>query len=175
MWVKSVFFLGLTAGAAWAEPVTYRFDWQGSGGFAMAGVMQFDAAHLGKRLVIETDIACFAIEGTQDGVPIGRWALGMLEIDTTWTLTFDTLTQEFVSFGPNHQMPQAWNMDGAGFNCGDPGFGFNIGNAAQDICVNGDLMVASQVRPSRPFPVTRDDGAVLPEDACVPELLLSVR
>jgi hypothetical protein len=72
-------------------------------------------------------------------------------------------------------MPQAWNMDGFGRNCGPGGFGFNIGGAAQDICVDGRLIVASQVPPPTPLAATPAPGLSFPPDACSGELLLGRR
>ncbi len=139
----------------------------------MSGAMSFDAALLGRKLVREDDMSCFQITGKSGEEQIGRWALGMLTLDTTWVLTFDPGTQEFVVFSELHPMPQAWNMNGFGENCGNPGFGFNIGNAAQDLCVDGALIVQSQVAPPTPFPVTRVGSVKFADDACRPEVLLS--
>ncbi|KMW58470.1 hypothetical protein AIOL_003445 [Candidatus Rhodobacter oscarellae] len=167
------FVFAAAAAPGQAGDVTYRFEWQGAGGYVMQGRMSFDVALLGKRYVLEDDLSCFEISGTKDGVPVGRWALGMLLPETTWRLTFAPTPSEFVVFGEDFPMPQAWNMDGFGRNCGDPGFGFNIGGAAQDLCVDGALIVASQVPPPRPMPVERANGIKFASDACRAEALLS--
>lgn len=156
-----------------ADSGAYSFEWPGSGGYTMRGALSFDAALMGSQQVLETDVECFVIEGYHEGDPVGRWALGMLTEDTTWRLTFDPVTEEFVVWGPTAPMPQAWNMDGQGYNCGPEGFGFNIGNAAQDLCLNGDLVEESQVSPARPFPATRDDDFAFPSDACQGRMLMS--
>jgi hypothetical protein len=39
-------------------------------------------------------------------------------------------------------------------NCGKPGFGFNSGNYAQDICVNGTYIQASSIDPATPLTAT---------------------
>ncbi len=161
------------AGAAKAQSVAFRFEWQGAGGYVMRGGLSFDAALMGEQLVFETDVDCFVIEGFRDGDPIGGWALGMRTEDTTWRLTFDPVVEQFLVWGPMSPMPQAWNMDGAGYDCGAGGFGFNIGNAAQDLCLDGELLTASQVDPSRPFPALRDDDFAFPADACSGDLLMS--
>lgn len=151
---------------AQAQNATFRFEWIGEGGYSLRGGLSFPAALLGQRLVLEDDLDCFAIEGYRDGQAIGRWALGMLTEETTWRLTFDPAAAAFVVWGPGAPMPQAWNMDGQGVDCGAGGFGFNIGNAAQDICLDGNLLTESQVAPSRPFPALRDDDFDLKGDAC---------
>jgi hypothetical protein len=160
------------ATAARGEDVAYSFTWEGAGGYVMHGALAFDAASAGP-LVRENDVQCFVIEGFRDDEPIGRWALGQLTEETTWTLTFSPAQSAFVVYSPMATMPQAWNMDGFGENCGDPGFGFNIGNFAQDLCVDGELARESQIAPARPFPATRDDGYVFPSDGCRSALMLS--
>ncbi|MDF0603188.1 hypothetical protein P1J78_20800 [Psychromarinibacter sp. C21-152] len=156
-----------------ADSVAYRFEWPGAGGYAMRGALSFDAALMGTQRVLETDVQCFVIEGYHQEERIGRWALGMKDEETTWRLTFDPVLEEFVVWGPQAPMPQAWNMDGGGYDCGPEGFGFNIGNAAQDLCVNGDLIEQSQVDPARAFPAERDDDYPFPADACRAEMLMS--
>ncbi len=164
--------LGL-APSAKAQSVTYSFEWVGGGGFSMRGAVSFDAGLMAEQLVTEDEVECFVVEGYQDDTPIGRWALGMLTETTTWTMTFDPVLEQFVVFGPGAPMPQAWNMNGIGTDCGEDGFGFNIGNAAQDLCLGGTLLVDSQVNPTRPFPAVRNDGFVFPGDACHGTMILS--
>ncbi len=162
----------LAAAPAGAQDATFRFEWSGGGGYAMRGALSFPAARLDAKLVLEDDVRCFAIEGLKGGKVIGRWALGMLTEETTWRLTFSPAASGFVVWGDGAPMPQAWNMDGAGYDCGAGGFGFNIGNAAQDLCLDGELLRDSQVDPARPFPAMRDDGFSFPGDACRGEVLM---
>lgn len=169
----AAFGLTLAGSAATAENVSYRFEWQGAGGYSMRGGMSFDAGFLGRSEVRAQDLSCFFIEGRRDGAPVGRWALSMLDEETSWVLTFLPREQAFAVWGPDQPMPQAWNMDGAGTDCGEGGFGFNIGNAAQDLCIDGRLVVLSQVAPDRSFPVTRDDAMTFPADACMGPMLMS--
>lgn len=157
---------------AMAEPVTYSFVWKGAGGYEMRGALRFEA-NRADWLVRETDLSCFVIEGSLEGAPVGRWALTQLEVDTTWRLHFDAEAGAFLVEGDGVWMPQAWNMDGAGMNCGADGFGFNIGNAAQDLCVDNTLIVESQVDPFRPFPALPVDSYDFPDDACYAPPLLS--
>lgn len=168
----AVLAAGLAGTMAQAEDAAFRFVWEGANGYEMRGAMSFDAALLGQEQVRARDLTCFEMQGRRDGAPVGRWALGMLDEETTWRLTFLPQSTSFAVFGPGHLMPQAWNMDGAGTDCGEGGFGFNIGNAAQDLCLNNRLVVASQVDPFRPFPAVRDDKAELPGDACYAPPLL---
>ena len=162
-----------SAVAADAEEARYRFEWQGGGGYVMRGAMSFDAALLGSSIVTASDLTCFFIEGSRDGGPVGRWALSMLNEETSWVLTFLPQSSEFAVFGEGAMMPQAWNMDGFGTDCGAGGFGFNIGNAAQDLCIDGRLILESQVPPERPFPALRDDALSFPPDACMGPLMMS--
>jgi hypothetical protein len=157
--------------AAQAEPRIYAFTWAGQGGYEMRGALAFESART-IGLITESEVDCFVIEGFLNGQPLGRWALGMLNEDTTWTLAFDPVTEGFVVFGSLAIMPQGWNMNGGGTDCGNPGFGFNIGNAAQDLCVNGELIFESQVDPSRPFPAKRVATFPFPADVCLgPKLI----
>ena len=113
----------LAAFPASSQSVTYSFEWQGGGGYVMRGALAIPAELSTLDRIHETDLSCFEVTGFKDEVPIGRWALGLLQTDTTWTLTFNPVVPEFVVFGPDASMPQAWNMDGGGYNCGTPGFG----------------------------------------------------
>ncbi len=161
------------AAVAQSQSVAFGFEWSGGGGYVMRGGLSFSADLMGSQIVTQEDVQCFVIEGFKDDVPIGRWALGQLTEETTWTLTFDPVVEAFVVFGPGAPMPQAWNMDGGGFNCGEGGFGFNIGNAAQDLCLDGQLIYESQVEPEQSFPAVRDDGFAFPSDACAGVMILS--
>lgn len=166
--------LCLSAGATSAEEARYRFEWQGGGGYVMRGGMSFDAELLGGGIVMASDLTCFFIEGSRDGDPVGRWALSMLNEETSWVLTFLPQSSEFAVFGEGAMMPQAWNMDGFGTDCGAGGFGFNIGDAAQDICLDGALITESQVDPYRPFPAAPAPDFDFPRDACRGPDLLSL-
>ena len=166
----AVFAIAVTA--AEAEPQTFIFSWTGSGGYSMSGAMAFDTEKARDGLISEADLDCFEIVGKLDGDPIGRWALRQVTNETTWILTFDVTSSAFVVYSPEHVMPQAWNMDGYGENCGSGGFGFNIGNAAQDVCLGGELVIESQAAPSQPFPAERVAAYAFASDACLgPELI----
>jgi hypothetical protein len=47
---------------------------------------------------------------------------------------------------------QEWNANGYVENCGNPGFGFNSGAGAQDVCINGRFMFESSIASETPFP-----------------------
>ncbi|MBV7394898.1 hypothetical protein [Mameliella sediminis] len=167
-------WLMATAGNAAAEPVTYAFEWQGSGGYVVKGALQYDSDAVTGPFVREHDLACFVIEGRKEGDPVGRWALTMVNEQTSWRLHFDPATGSFVVDGQGVWMPQAWNMNGEGDDCGPGGFGFNIGNAAQDICVDDTLIFDSQVAPDVPFPAVRVEQFAFPGDACNAPAMLSL-
>lgn len=170
-WLSLV--LILMAVPAMGEPLSFRFSWEGGNGFTMDGAVAFDPDARPDPWLRESDVTCFQVEGRRDGEPVGRWTLTMLRPETTWRLHFDLTTQVFLVDGDGSEvwMPQAWNMDGAGANCGRPGFGFNAGNVAQDLCVDGRLIVASQRPPAAPFAAERAQ-VQFDRDACrVPPLL----
>lgn len=51
---------------------------------------------------------------------------------------------------------QGWNANGDVTDCGTPGFGFNSGNFAQDICLNGAYVEASSIAPDTLLLATLD-------------------
>lgn len=156
---------------ALASDATYVFRWQGGGGYSMEGALSFDPALMG-QMIVETDVICFSVTGRKDGEVVGQWQLGQLGLDTSWRLHFDSAAEQFVVEGQGLRMPQAWNMNGAGVNCGEGGFGFNLGNQAQDICLDNQLITSSQMPPETPFPAQRDDSHSFAVGACIgPELL----
>lgn len=164
--------LTLLAGPAVAETASWRFAWDGANGYRMVGAMAFDAGLIGDRMVYEDDMICFVIEGFHNAEPIGRWALGTLNEETTWRLHFLPEQSRFVVDGEGIPMPQAWNMNGAGDDCGVGGFGFNLGNLGQDFCRDNGFILESRVDPPQPFPAVRDDTVSFPADACLgPDLL----
>ncbi|WGW05292.1 hypothetical protein [Tropicibacter oceani] len=164
----------LAAAPTWAEPVTYRFVWTGAQGYSMTGAMSFDSAFLTRDMVREGDLSCFHITGFFEGQQIGRWALTMLNEDTSWRLHFVPRESAFVVEGRGIPMAQAWNMNGAGDDCGEGGFGFNLGNLGQDFCRNDEPLFASRIDPFTPFPAVRDDDYVFPAGACNGPAMLSL-
>lgn len=161
------------AARASAEPQTYSFSWTGAGGYSMQGALSFDNSLLSGPIVLRDDVSCFVIEGFFDGDPIGRWGLGMLTPETSWRLHFSPVQRAFVTEGYFIDMPQAWNMNGSGTDCGEGGFGFNLGNIGQDLCLSNVMVEESRISPYEDFPATLDPDFVFPEDACRGVMILS--
>lgn len=159
------------ASMAQGQEVTYRFSWQGGNGYSLSGALSFDPGRSGP-LVRETDVTCFEIFGFHAQEPLGQWNLSMLGSETPWRLHFLPGESRFMVEGEEIWMPQAWNMRGDGRGCGPDGFGFNLGNIAQDVCVDDAVIVASQVDPFQPFPALRDDAYRFGPKACHAPLLL---
>jgi hypothetical protein len=139
------------------EAAQFNFCWLGANGFTMTGVIGFPDAALSKPLVTEADVTLFRITGYEDGVAIGRWSLDDLKPGTTWLLRFDPATLTFPTGGnfPG-DAAQGWNADGDVQDCGPGGFGFNSGNYAQDICLNGVWIAQSSIDPATPLRATTD-------------------
>ena len=159
------------ATSAVAEEAIYRFGWTGAGGYRLQGAMAFDGKNAGP-VVRETDLTCFEIAGFKDDAPLGRWDLSMLAPDTSWRLHFFAPESRFLVEGEFTWMPQAWNMRGDGSGCGPGGFGFNLGNIAQDICVDDQVVLESQADPFQPFPAAQDPDYQFTQGACHGPLLL---
>lgn len=143
----------------------FRFEWQGAGGYSMRGAVSFAPLDR-KGIWTQDDVQCFEIEGFLGDQSVGRWALGMLDEDTRWLLEFDPETAQFLTPYETNSMPQAWNMTGLGDGCGEGGFGFNLGTGAQDICINDQLIIESQMPPPTPFPAIAAPGHLFSQDAC---------
>jgi len=150
------------------QAATVNFCWQGSDGYTMTGRMQIPDAHMSRSVVTEADVSRFKIAGYANGHLLGTWDMSQISDDTTWHLRFDPKKMIFLtggSFAGTHS--QGWNANGNVDDCGTGGFGFNSGNFAQDICVNGTYVSASSIDPATPFmattaPVRPDCGATLP-------------
>lgn len=153
---------------------TYTFEWNGASGYSMRGAMLLSRQAPSEGIVTGNDVTCFEIYGFQDGQQIGSWNLKNRTNDTTWRLHFDAGRHAFLAIGDGIGMPQAWNMDGAGRNCGADGFGFNLGSFAQDICLDNTLIVASQVPPPTPLPATPVLSYDFADETCNSDLLLSL-
>lgn len=133
----------------------YNFCWIGSNGYTING--KFDVPNQSKinGLVTERDVTNFKITGYLDGFFLGRWSSSQLEPGTTWHFRFDPVTMTLPTGGEFSTIAsQGWNANGQVDDCGNPGFGFNAGNFAQDICHNGEFILASSVAPDTPIHVT---------------------
>lgn len=157
---------------ALAQEQIYVFQWNGAGGYSMTGALSFDSRDLTGPMIMADDVQCFEIEGYVGDTAIGSWGLGQLTEKTSWRLHFVPSQPAFVVDGFWVRMPQAWNMNGAGSDCGIGGFGFNIGNIGQDLCVDNHVIVESRIAPHVPFPVIRDDSYVFGADACRAPMVL---
>ena len=176
MRIAIIFCCTLVANLLNAEQRSYSFRWEGSAGYWLEGGMHFDTSDAFAGVIREWDVTCFEIKGYRGEQPLGRWALDDLTSDTAWRLHFDVDSGDFLVVGGGHEMPQAWNMRGDGSGCGPGGFGFNLGNIAQDVCVDDQVVVESQAASEKPFPATRDDAYDFPPDACYgPDLLSALQ
>lgn len=165
----------LHAGAATAaDAASWRFEWVGGGDYRMVGAFSIAEADLDAERVRGDDLICFVMRGYRGDEPIGVWRITELTAETYWNFSFEPASGRFpvggLSFGPDGQ---EWNMSGAGDGCGEGGFGFNAGNAAQDLCVN-DVWVSASSRPAaEPMTAVRDDSLTFAPDECQGPALLS--
>lgn len=145
-----------------AAAADLNFCWRGASGYTMTGKMQIPDDKMYRAVVTEKDVTRFKIAGYLDGQLLGTWDMAQAGPDTTWHLRFDPMGMTFLtggSFAGTHS--QGWNADGNVENCGSPGFGFNSGNYAQDICVDGRYMRDSSIDPATAFLATTQ--AVTPD------------
>ena len=146
-----------TCGPVSSFAATVNFCWQGAEGYTMTGRMQIPDPLMQRAIVTEADVTQFKIAGYKDGQLLGTWDNSRAAQGATWHMRFAPLTMTFLtggSFAGPHS--QGWNADGNVQNCGSPGFGFNSGNYAQDICVNGTYVHTSSVPPETPLVATFD-------------------
>jgi hypothetical protein len=145
-----------------AQAVTHAFCWQGANGYRIEGTITYPDDATG--LVTEEDVTGFAITGWRGDAHLGRWSLEELTPETSWTLAFDADRLAFRMGGdPSDRTYQEWNANGLANDCGNPGFGFNGGNRAQDVCVDGEFIDESGVPPDTPLGIAFD-----PSNPCGP-------
>lgn len=167
---RTLLSLALILSADLAPAADLHFCWIGGGGYAMSGRMQVPDAVMSRDLVTEDDVIAFEISGYHNETFLGSWDMRQRDDDTTWHLRFDPAAMLFLTGGSfATTFSQGWNADGNVMNCGNPGFGFNSGNYAQDICVNGAYITESSIDPATPFPVQVGSG--VPD--CRPSVLSS--
>jgi len=132
----------------------FVFCWEGANGYRMEGSMSVPEDRLSEPLLTHDDVTAFYIEGWQEDRYLGNWDLSRLTPVTSWNLSFDPRGMVFPT-GGMHNSPkgQAWNAGGRADDCGDPGFGFNSGTNAQDLCVNNVWMTDSMINRYTRFPV----------------------
>lgn len=142
--------LGLILAAGPVAAETRYICWQGANGYAMTGSFSFPD-NLTGGLVTEADLTDFRIKGWLDGQPIGAWDMREATPFTSWMLRYDAGRDEFRLGDTDTGLYQMWNAGGSADDCGTPGFGFNAGNNAQDLCLNDTWVVDSMVDPMRPI------------------------
>ena len=147
--------LALALWATTADAAEYYFCWEGENGYTMTGQMTLARNAYQNDIVTEADVTEFRIAGYKDGILIGKWDQATRQDDDPWFLTFDPRRLAFftpaeLSLG----ISQAWNAGGMADDCGNPGFGFNLGNYAQDFCLNGVWVEESGMPPETPFLVS---------------------
>ena len=146
-----------------ARAVTHTFCWRGANDYRIEGFISYPDTAQG-WLITETTVTGFGITGWQGSRYLGRWSMKDLTPETSWTLRFDSETLSFPMGGYIEDGTyQEWNANGFADDCGTPGFGFNGGNRAQDICVDGMFIDESGVPPDTPLSVSPD-----PANPCGP-------
>ena len=146
-----------------AEAVTHGFCWRGADGYRIEGYITYAEAGA-PRILTEDDLQGFGITGWRHETYLGQWSMKALTPETSWMLRFDTKALAFPMGGRVADGTyQQWNANGFANDCGDPGFGFNGGNRAQDVCVDGTFVEVSGIDPDTPLSVAPD-----PADPCGP-------
>ncbi|SDY34519.1 hypothetical protein SAMN05444004_101196 [Jannaschia faecimaris] len=148
----------LLALASPVQAATHAFCWEGANGYRVEGFITYPDSEAG-TIVTEDTVTGFGITGWRGSDYLGKWSLVELAPETSFTLQFDTRTLSFPMGGyPENGTYQEWNADGTATDCGNPGFGFNGGNRAQDICVNGQFIDESGIAPDTPLAISPDVG-----------------
>jgi hypothetical protein len=141
--------------ATQAQAADFYFCWQGGNGYTMTGQMSINPAALNKPVVTQDDVTLFRIAGYQNGALLGKWDQATRAENDSWLLNYDPARRAFMT--PAEMglgVSQEWNADGTAMDCGVPGFGFNLGNYAQDFCLDGVWVEASGMPPETPFLVS---------------------
>lgn len=153
--MKPVLTATLALFATNAHAADFYFCWKGANNYTMTGQMTLAPGALNKPLVTEDDVTLFKIAGYKDGQLLGKWDMATREPDDSWMLRYNPARSSFMTPGElGLGVSQAWNADGTAEDCGNPGFGFNLGNYAQDFCVNGVWIEESGMPPETPFLVS---------------------
>lgn len=130
----------------------YHFCWHGENDYWLRGTMSIPDEALSKPMVTENDVTAFAIWGFHGQTALGKWSMAELTETSTWHLRFRPSENQFPTGGSHTgDNGQAWNANGSANDCGVPGFGFNSGTNAQDVCVNGRWITASSINRFKPF------------------------
>ncbi len=138
-----------------AHAADYYFCWIGANDYTMTGQMTISPSALYKPIVTQDDVTRFKIAGYLEGTLLGKWDMATRDPDDTWLLFFDPGRSVFMTPGDvGLGVSQAWNANGNADDCGNPGFGFNLGNYAQDFCLNGRWIEESGMPPETTFLVS---------------------
>lgn len=147
--------LSLSLVASQGHAADYYFCWLGANGYTMTGQMTIDPVALNKPVVTQDDVTLFKIAGYLEGTLLGKWDMATRAPDTSWLLNFDPARRAFMTPGDvGLGVSQAWNANGDADDCGNPGFGFNLGDYAQDFCLNGVWVEDSGMPPETVFLVS---------------------
>jgi len=140
-----------------AQAAVLNICWTGGSGYTMTGRMELPERAMRKSMVREDDITAFKITGYHNSVRVGSWNLVDLTPTTSWSLYFDPQSFTFpTAIDLNRSVTQEWNANGDVDDCGNPGFGFNAGNFAQDVCINGVYIEPSSIDPDTTLFATYD-------------------
>lgn len=146
--------IALVLAATPAAALDFEFCWEGANGYRMEGVMSVPSDAMAQALITHNDISGFTIQGFQDDIALGAWDMSQVTPSTSWNLSFDPRGMVFPTGGMHDSdKGQAWNAGGRADDCGNPGFGFNSGTNAQDLCVNNVWRTDSMINRYTRFPV----------------------
>lgn len=165
--------LAALAGPVQAEDV--YLCWVGANGWSMTGIMTFPDELSHAARITAADVTGFQITGWLDGRQIGGWNLKDSGPETTFVLNYSPAQGAFLMGGnwPG-RFSQGWNANGDVTDCGAGGFGFNAGNYAQDVCLDGRWVEESGVPPPTPlYALSRmpdPDCRVAPQISALPSV-----
>jgi hypothetical protein len=137
--------------AAQAVPVTYNFNWAGSGGITMSGHFSFDDSSAGDGAIRDGEVTSLFFEGFNAGVSLGSNSIA--HTLAGFNFNFDAvLGQFFLNGNSNDIAGQDWNL-------GDPGLGFGAGSVASTLTLNGGQVGVIL----NPVPLTAERAVQVPE------------
>lgn len=137
--------------AAPAAAETRYICWVGGNGYTMTGEFTFPDSLTNSPLVTHDDLTDFRITGNLRGNPIGSWDMSQRTPDTRWLFRYNAQIDKFLFGDLDNGLYQEWNAGGDVDDCGIPGFGFNAGNYAQDVCIDNVWIEDSSVDPLKPL------------------------
>lgn len=163
--------LAVAVAATPLQAAEVQFCWIGSAGYALTGRMVFPSELARADRITEAEVTAFEIIGYRDGHTVGRWSLDDLRAQTAWNLNFLPREMRFATGGRSDSDDgQQWNANGDATDCGSPGFGFNAGASAQDLCLDGRFIIESGVAHDTPL-LAQPAGGLL---TCAKEAQLSM-